>query len=73
MAVKTRSMLKIRSQEIVKQSSDPMRTIQVHEIVKNEFPNVRTSCNRLSKYLQADKEINFDRRIKAWSTLKIKD
>lgn len=73
MAVKTRSMLKVRTQEIVKQSEDPLRTIEIHEIVRQEFPNVCTSCNRLSKYLQADKEINFDRRIKAWSSLKIKD
>lgn len=73
MAVKTRSMLKLRSQEIVRQSPDPIKTLQVHEIVKQEFPNVRTSVNRLSKYLQADKGISFDPKIKAWSRLKIKD
>lgn len=73
MGLQTRSMLKIRSQEIVRQSPDPLKTIQVHEIVRHEFPNVSTSCNRLSKYLQADKELCFDKRIKAWLPLKIKD
>lgn len=71
MPVKTRSMLKLRSQQIVKEAGMPIKTAQVHEIVKHEFPNVSTSTNRLSKYLQADKEIIFDKKIKAWFKPKI--
>lgn len=68
----TKTHLKLRVQDIVLSSDRPLKTSEVQQVIEQEFSNVRTSPNRLTKYIKAHPDIIFDKKIKSWTHPKIK-